>query len=68
MRLSSSSEGMDVSSIDKCRHWNTSALPCAIFCGSAIGVAVLPYRLARETRHNPGSLALRFDGVAFFSS
>ena len=37
MRVSSPSEGVDVSSIDR-----SSMLPCAMFCGFAIGIAILP--------------------------
>ena len=65
-RLSSPFEGMDTSSINRSCNWNMSDLPFAMFSGSAIGVIVLPYRLAglaRETWHCLGSLALSFTGV-----
>ena len=64
-RLNFTYEHSAVSSIDMSCNQNMSELPCAMFIGSAIGVAVLPYRLAglaRETWRRLGSLALSFTG------
>ena len=67
-RLSSTSKGIATSSIDRSCNWNMSELPCAMFNGSAIGVAVFPYRmagLAREAWRRLGFLELSFTGSPF---